>query len=446
MYILLILSILVASVLFLRWHATRRAKMPPGPTHGFWGDNRKDVPTVHPWKTFTSWNQQYGSILVLGTAEAASDLLEKRSDIYSSRPRNIMANEILSGGMRGIGMPYGPRWRRWRSTVESSLLLRDLLKSKDPFEYRSHLLRFAMSTVFCMAYGRRIKGSQDDVVIANQKTDAYFIPTMTVQIERFLQWFRYEAERHRAMDTGLYMSLMNNVKEQMKLGTDQPSMATHALEKQEQFGLSDVETAFALSAPWAAGVGTTVSAIEVVILAMLHFPAVMRKAQVELDSVVGTQRLPGFDDYDSLPYLQALVKEVTRWRPIAPTGIPHSVTEDNTYNGMFIPKGSTVYANIQCSPNLTAFRPERFLDIQETKSHNSKLAFGFGRRVCPGMHIALQAMFITLSRLRMLWTFDILPVLENGKEVLPSVDDFTTGLVTRPANLRYRLVPRHKAL
>ena len=49
---------------------------------------------------------------------------------------------------------------------------------------------------------------------------------------------------------------MNDVKDRMKLGTAQPSMATHALRYQEKFGLSDIETAYAIAAPWAAGVGT----------------------------------------------------------------------------------------------------------------------------------------------------------------------------------------------
>lgn len=92
-------------------------------------------------------------------------------------------------------------------------------------------------------------------------------------------------------------------------------------------------------------------------------------------------------------------------------------------------------------PDPDTYNRSAFWTLQR---RNPKLPFGFGRRVCPGMHIALQAMFITLSR--MLWAFDILQVLENGKEVLQSADDFTTKLVTRPANLRSRLVPRHKGV
>ena len=68
---------------------------------------------------------------------------------------------------------------------------------------------------------------------------------------------------------------------------------------------------------------------------MLHFPDVMRKAQSEIDAVIGFERMPDFSDYDSLPYVRALINETLRWRPIAILGgTPHAVTEDDWYDGM----------------------------------------------------------------------------------------------------------------
>lgn len=68
---------------------------------------------------------------------------------------------------------------------------------------------------------------------------------------------------------------------------------------------------------------------------MLHYPDVMRKAQAELDKVVGPERVPGFEDRDRLPYLKALINEILRWRPIAILGgTPHAVVADDVYNGM----------------------------------------------------------------------------------------------------------------
>lgn len=68
-------------------------------------------------------------------------------------------------------------------------------------------------------------------------------------------------------------------------------------------------------------------------------PDVFEKARAELDRVVGTDRLPTFDDRPNLRYIDYLVEEVSRWRPLSPIGIPHKSLNDDTYNGMFIPKG-----------------------------------------------------------------------------------------------------------
>ena len=82
------------------------------------------------------------------------------------------------------------------------------------------------------------------------------------------------------------------------------------------------------------------------LLAMALYPEVQKKAQAELDAVVGRNRLPDFDDRDSLPYITAITKECLRWLTVAPFGVPHSSTEDDEYNGYLIPKGSLILPNI----------------------------------------------------------------------------------------------------
>jgi cytochrome P450 len=79
---------------------------------------------------------------------------------------------------------------------------------------------------------------------------------------------------------------------------------------------------------------------------MALFPDVQRKAQEEIDRVVGTHRLPSFGDRENLPYLDAIVQEVLRWHPVAPMGIPHMTTEDDIYEGYLIPKGALLLPNI----------------------------------------------------------------------------------------------------
>jgi cytochrome P450 len=101
----------------------------------------------------------------------------------------------------------------------------------------------------------------------------------------------------------------------------------------------------------------------VVVLALANHPEVQRKAQVELDAVVGSDRLPTITDRSSLPYVHAIVKELGRWYNAAPLGkspslhrlhtykstrlgVVHCSTEDDEYEGYFIPKGTMIIPNV----------------------------------------------------------------------------------------------------
>ncbi|KDR69262.1 hypothetical protein GALMADRAFT_256096 [Galerina marginata CBS 339.88] len=478
---------------------------PPGPPRRYFGLNKSSA-GMPPWKAFTFLQKKYGPVsslyqgqtllVVLGTIKAATDLLDKRGSIYSSRPRNIMASELMSGGMRGLSMPYGQRWRNWRSlmhagmgieasqgykslqSLESTILMHDLLHEMDVKKYAGHLRRFAISVVYSVAYGRRVHTLDDPVVVANFQTDERFITYSTpgkyiveswpvlLKLPGFLQWFAYEPRRQRAADTQLYLSLLRSVQAQMAVGPDAapPSTARRALEKHggaegtlNDFGLDELETAYALSAPFSAGVGTTLATLDVFFLAMLHNPHAMRRAQAEIDALLGVgagsqHRLPDFEDAEGLPYVRALIKETMRWRPIAPLGVPHSIIADDTYEGMLIPKGSTVFANIYAMskdegmfPSPDEFKPERYLNLDDSSSTDSSphpsFFFGFGRRICPGMHVAQNSLFIVITRI--LWAFNVAPIKDaSGNPILPSPDDFIGGLVVRPSPFNFVLEPR----
>lgn len=97
---------------------------------------------------------------------------------------------------------------------------------------------------------------------------------------------------------------------------------------------------------------------------MVLNPGIQRKAQDEIDKTVGSGRLPDFSDHDSLPYIEAIVNEALRWHPVFPLSlfltfpvhpqlvltmiyldVPHRLSEDDTYKGYFLPKGSVIIAN-----------------------------------------------------------------------------------------------------
>lgn len=80
-------------------------------------------------------------------------------------------------------------------------------------------------------------------------------------------------------------------------------------------------------------------------LAMSVFPEVQKKAQEELDRVIGSRRLPLIPDRDNLPYIMAVLKETHRWHPVGPMGLPHVSSEEDTCRGYRIPKGAILFPN-----------------------------------------------------------------------------------------------------
>lgn len=97
---------------------------------------------------------------------------------------------------------------------------------------------------------------------------------------------------------------------------------------------------------YAGGADTTVASMMSFFLAMMVFPDVQKKAQEEIDRVIGTERLPTSADLESLPYVEAVMKETHRWNPIGPLALPHMSSEEDTIAGYRIPKGSLMIPNI----------------------------------------------------------------------------------------------------
>jgi len=136
---------------------------------------------------------------------------------------------------------------------------------------------------------------------------------------------------------------------------------------------------------------------------MIIHPEIQRRAQAELDAVVGPHRLPTVQDRADLPYLGAIQKEIYRWAAIVPLGIPHCATEDIVYESHFIPKDSLLVNNIwqiahdpENYVDPMAFNPDRFMD-SKTILDPDTFVFGFGRRKCPGIEVAHSTIFIIIA-------------------------------------------------
>lgn len=142
-------------------------------------------------------------------------------------------------------------------------------------------------------------------------------------------------------------------------------------------------------------------------------PKVMKKAQDEVRNLVGNKGFVDEDDIQNLPYLQATIKETMRLQPVTPLLVPRETTRKCTLNGYDIPAKTMVYTNVwaigrdpEAWDNFEEFNPDRFIgsSIDMKGQHYELTPFGAGRRVCPGLHIGIMTVEVSLANL--IYRFD----------------------------------------
>ncbi|KAF2309748.1 hypothetical protein GH714_004922 [Hevea brasiliensis] len=153
-----------------------------------------------------------------------------------------------------------------------------------------------------------------------------------------------------------------------------------------------------------AGTDTSVATTEWTMSLLLNHPEVLKKARVEVDKIVGQNRLVDESGYLNLPYMQSIINESMRLKPAAPLLAPHQSSDDCIIGGYDIPRDTMVLVNawaIHRDPKMwedpTSFRPERFegLDANAYKL----IPFGLGRRACPGANLANRGVGLALASL-----------------------------------------------
>ncbi|KAI8178409.1 O-methylsterigmatocystin oxidoreductase [Colletotrichum sp. SAR 10_77] len=305
-----------------------------------------------------------------------------------------------------------------------------------PEKLRDHIRREAGSVILRVAYGYNPEPFKDDYLIdlAGEAMDQF---AQAAVPGAFLVDIFPLSEKPYAF-----------VKHQMAQGKDTSSFVSHLIRDGGLTPEEDFVTKWSAASLYTGGADTTVSSIDCFFLAMTLFPGPQQKAQEEIDRVVGTGRLPLASDRPNLPYTDALVKELLRWQPIAPMGLPHASSDDDVVEGYFIPKDALLLPNIwhfTHDPDVWGqpdeFRPERFLSGQEQESalDPHKIVFGFGRRICPGRILADNALFINVAQ--SLAVFDIRKPVVDGKEVDPTVK-MTPGIVSHPEPFDTSIKPR----
>ena len=147
--------------------------------------------------------------------------------------------------------------------------------------------------------------------------------------ERFLgNWVTRTKTVHDAMHE-LYNGLLKTVKQRRESIGSMGSLIDRLLDQQEKSGLTTHQITLLSGVTTKGGSDTSAAVLTSFIQAMVTWPDVQKKAQSELDAVIGEDRVPDFSDYEKLPYVAAIVKESMRWRPVAPLSVPHALSEGN---------------------------------------------------------------------------------------------------------------------
>nr|VDD34316.1 unnamed protein product [Brassica oleracea] len=457
----LYLTILLPTFIFLIvlvLSRRRNNRLPPGPNP--WpiiGNLPHMGPKPH--QTLAAMVTTYGPILhlrlgfadvvVAASKSVAEQFLKVHDANFASRPPNSGAKHMAYNYQDLVFAPYGQRWRMLRkiSSVhlfsakaledfkhvrqeEVGTLMRELARANTkPVNLGQLVNMCVLNALGREMIGRRLFGADADhkaeefrsmvtemMALAGVFNIGDFVPALDCLD---LQGVAGKMKRlHKRFDA--FLSSILEEHEAMKNGQDQKHtdmLSTLISLKGTDFDgeggtLTDTEIKALLLNMFTAGTDTSASTVDWAIAELIRHPEIMRKAQEELDSVVGRGRPINESDLSQLPYLQAVIKENFRLHPPTPLSLPHIASESCEINGYHIPKGSTLLTNIwaiardpdQWTDPLS-FRPERFLPGGEKAGVDVKgndfelIPFGAGRRICAGLSLGLRTIQLLTATL-----------------------------------------------
>ncbi|KAI1124391.1 cytochrome P450 2D18 [Nemania abortiva] len=478
--------ILVATAILLLalWagSSSRGKPLPPGPnTLPFLG-NLHLVPKTGIHLRYTKWAQSYGSIfsikigrwpmIVLSTAADAGRLMDKRSLHYSNRPPSYAIGDLVFQGNHPMFMDANEAWKLRRKLyhqilqesrcnkehvklveAESAQLLRDIALA--PNDLMLHPGRYSNSITMSIVFGIRTESYNTPhyLKLRELMTDLIslgeigatppvdILPVLKYLPERFWGNWKTKARLLRESVFELYSPLVNRVVERRNMGKQLDSFLDGVLDQQEELGLSREAIDVMCGNLLEGGTDTMATLILTLCQAMALNPHVQEEVHAHIDSVIEEGRLPCWKDYERLPYVAMVVKELHRWRPPAPAGFPHVVDKDDEVDGLHIPKGSAVIMNIwgihhdpSHYENPETFDPHRFEGQTQLASvyansgdyqKRDHFGYGIGRRICPGIHLAERALFLAVARI--MWAFAFRPKRDAVGKPIPIDVDPATG-------------------
>ncbi|KAI7896201.1 cytochrome P450 [Mucor mucedo] len=432
-----------------------------------------------PAETISQWHKELGPIIQfrmgvqtwvsIDSPELAHKVMVTNGSKASHRNENEFSYKLSSFGGKGIvNSQPNPAWKKARAAVTAAIapsqielhmasiqkqakklvdtLIETSKKTKaGSFPFKD-LQLYVMNTVTLIAFGRTFPTRDDPKFIEISETidEGFKLSGVDYDLANYLPIFaiydyfkgvrsilkRFLKERRDPLFRGLIDDAYH---------TDGPNLVKYL--KENGYDLSEEETMVIFSDLISAGTDTNSLYLCWTIAIMCRHPEVQLKIAAEIDDFVKRNgRLPLFSERLELPFCISAMKECMRYKPITAFGIPHLAIDDIEVDGYIIPKGATIISNMISMHQNSEFYtdrpneyvPERFLEKLETSSASSKgkvedrdhFNFGWGRRICPAIHMAEVETFIGFVEL-MSRCF-----IEPGEDGMPNIDIAENGGVS----------------
>ncbi|THU91995.1 cytochrome P450 [Dendrothele bispora CBS 962.96] len=462
---------------------SKRLPLPPGP-RGLPYIGFSNVPRKRNWLAYIELGKKYGDLihytrfgqryLIVNSLEAADSILQKNARFTSDRPTFSALDQISGWGRLLVMTRYSEEWREDRKMFHQNFrpevvsqfhpaqiqgvnkFISKLRTSKEPL--MDQISTFAHQAIFSAVYGLEIETNKDDMAKNGQevveRTETPLIPGCDAYkyipfIHLLPSWFpgghiKVAHQTLRGVFEEVFERPWNLMMEAMKVNENHSSLlATMISEmssdapKEELIKIKEMGGQAVV-----AGADTSTSTIATFFMAMSLYPEVQAKAQQELDSVLGPGKLPTYEDRESLPYIEGIFREVFRWHPVLPMGIPHVTSEDIFYEEYCIPKKTIIFPNIWAMLHdpTTMESPEKFIPERHLRSDgkaesnlNTILAFGFGRRICAGRWMANDLVWLVITSVLATMNISTMPnknqedYFRDGAFCLPKALDFTVS-------------------
>ncbi|CAA7021789.1 unnamed protein product [Microthlaspi erraticum] len=445
-----------ASILIAKNMRKSGKNLPPGPPTLPIIGNLHQLGS-HPHRSMFEWSKQYGSLMslklgsvsavVASTPETVKDVLKTFDAYCCSRPYLTYPARITYNLNDLVFSPYNKYWREVRKMTVVELytakrvqsfrhvreeevasfvdFIKECASLENPINFNQMFLKLSVSVICRVGFGINLKGSKledtyDQIIV--QTTEVFgtfaaadYFPVIGRIIDRITGLHGKCEKVFKVMDSFFDQAIEHHLEDESV--KDDIIDLLLKMEKQKtglgDFQLTRNHTKGILQNVLIAGIDTSAQAMTWVMTHLIANPRVMKKVQAEVREVIQNKENIVEDDIERLEYLKMVIKESFRLSPLVPLLVPRVASKDVKIAGYDIPKYTWIHVNlyaVHMNPSVwkdpEAFIPERFMDNQiDYKGGNFELLpFGSGRRMCPGMGMAMA--FVHLTLINLLYRFD----------------------------------------